>query len=91
MWVGLVLTGKLIPHKTAQARIDDIKAAHIGEMQYRDRENERLAGERDYERKAKDVERERADQNAERLGLVVREFGETTVHLLRSLPEAADQ
>lgn len=90
MWVGLVLTGKLIPHRTADARVVDLKAAHKSELEYRDRENERLAGERDYERKAKDVERERADQNADRLGAVVREFGETTVHLLRSLPEAAD-
>ena len=51
----------------------------------------RLVEERNYERAAKDVERDRSDRLSAKLAEVTEEFGQTTVHLLRSLPEAVNE
>lgn len=42
------------------------------------------------ERKAKEVERDRADAAIEKLAALANEFGGVSVHLLRSLPAGAD-
>lgn len=89
-WVAAVLAGRLMTLRQHEARTADLKAAHARDLEQRDKEATRLIAERDYERQAKDVERNRADANADQLHEVVAEFGQTTVSFLRALPEAAD-
>jgi hypothetical protein len=81
------LAGVQAAHTRAE---QDAEASHVRELASKDREQDRLVAERDYEREARNVERNRADANAQALAEGTREFGETIVHLLRSLPDVPE-
>lgn len=93
-WIAALLAGKLstaaevariqrahdVIVASKDAEILRIEARHAGTV-------ERILGERDYERAAKDVERARADTLAGKLAELADGMGQTAVHLLRALPK----
>lgn len=87
-WIAALLAGKLITKGQHDGRIAD-KDAEIARIEKRhDGTVSRLLEERNYERQAKDLERERADKLSDKLGEATIELGETAVHLLRALPSS---
>lgn len=75
--LGLMLSGKLKTKSEHDGRVLDLKE-----------QIKRVEDERNYERLAKDTERERANDLAQRLADAADELGATAVHLLRALPTA---
>lgn len=100
-WIAAILAGRLMTQKQHEGRVADITKAHVLVVEEMHRTSDvlerrhdatiaRINEERNYERSAKDAERERSDKLAEKLMSVTEEFGATTLHLLRSLPEVDD-
>lgn len=97
-WIAALLAGRIMTLGQHTRRVADLDKAH-GELvaekdraiaaaeRRHDATVKRIVEERDYERAAKDAERQRSDKLADKLGDVTEEFGQTTVHLLKSLGE----
>jgi hypothetical protein len=96
----LVLTGRLIPVWVVRKQVDAVEQSHQRELKsqaqshadalaVRDREAERLGEQVAYERGAKDVERNRSDALADRLGAIAAEYGAVGLKFQRAIQEAA--
>jgi hypothetical protein len=82
----------------ADNRITDLNAAHASRvadllaqmdrmrLQYEGTVT-RLLAEQDYERKAKDIERARADEMIQHIREMAQEYGATAVHLLKAIDQ----
>jgi hypothetical protein len=101
-WITAMLAGRLMTLGAHERRVADVRKADEATMaemrrnqdtleKRHDATIERLKEERSYERAAKDTERERSDKLADKLMSVTEEFGATTVHLLRSLPDVGER
>lgn len=89
-WIAAILAGRLMTLKQHTLALDEMhRTSELLEKRH-DATIQRINEERNYERAAKDIERERSDKLAEKLMSVTEEFGATTLHLLRSLPEVDD-
>jgi hypothetical protein len=87
-WIVALLRGRLLTltaHAEAMAREE---TAHKAILKEKDDATARIIEEKNYWRNAAGNDRDRSDRMAEKLMTVTEEFGATTVHLLRALPEA---
>lgn len=87
-WIVALLRGRLLTLTAHSEALSREEAAHKAILKEKDEATARIIEEKNYWRSAASNDRERSDKMAEKLMTVTEEFGATTVHLLRALPEA---
>lgn len=85
-WLAALLSGRLITRSTHEGRVTDLKEEIARIERRHDGTVARIVAEKDLEREARGVERDRADVLADKLSKATDELGATALHLLESIP-----
>lgn len=90
-WIAALLAGKLITIGVYREMVAAKDKLYNDMLAEKNSQVDRANTDRDSERQGKDVERQRGDGAFRETIALAREFGATTVHLLRALPNVEDE
>lgn len=90
-WIAALLAGKILTIGVHREQLAAKDKAYDDMLAEKNAQVARADADRDSERQGKEVERQRGDGAFRETIALAREFGATTVHLLRALPNVQDE